>query len=442
MMKRKVRPLKRNQQIIIDLPDAINCSPSDNFTQIPNKILRNPELTAKAKGILCLLLSNQDGWKSHITTICNMMADGKTAIDSGLKELEKYGYLRRLAYRDKNTKIRRGTIWCYANDPEKFEPDKIFELLDYHGLELVYPITLKAITGKPRSGFSSYGKPAPNNTKDKNTKDNNISFSHPSGKKKILSDSENETNNFGSSIEENPGSSLKEINIPFLPLASKLAGIIQTNKNIKITPSKLAGWAADIGKLSRIEGVALERIESALDWYADNIGGQYIPVIESGGSLRNKFIKLEDAMKRAGISGTSQKNRQGGESPKRLIKEHFNGLAPAFEKDCYLPAKELIPGLKGRGERAKLTQNLIELYNKIEDAQERHIPKESQHLFPGAMSIINLYIDWIGDNSWIKDKSINLFSMDHLLFNKFRREEAHKDNLERDPVTGKSYMKG
>lgn len=231
-------------------------------------------------------------------------------------------------------------------------------------------------------------------------------------------------------------------NLEFLPLAIKLADIVQSNKNIKITQSRVNNWAGEIRKLSKIEGVVPARIEKALDWYAQNIGGEYIPVIESGSTLRNKFTKLEDAMKRAGISGTSQKNHQEGESPKRLIKEHFNGLAPAFEKDCYLPAKELIPGLKGREERTKLTQNLIELYNKIEDAQERHIPKESQHLFPGAMTIINLYIDWIGNNSWIKDKSINLFSMDHLLFNKFRREEARKDNLERDPVTGKSYMEG
>ena len=231
-------------------------------------------------------------------------------------------------------------------------------------------------------------------------------------------------------------------NLEFLPLAIKLADIVQSNKNIKIPQSRVNNWANEIRKLSKIEGVAPARIERALDWYAQNIGGEYIPVIESGSTLRNKFTKLEDAMKRAGISGTSQKNQQEGESPKRLIKEHFNGLAPAFEKDCYLPAKELIPGLKGREERVKLAQNLIELHNKIEDAQERHIPKESQHLFPGAMTIINLYIDWIGNNSWIKDKSINLFSMDHLLFNKFRREEARKDNLERDPVTGKSYMEG
>ena len=423
-MERKVRPLKRNQQIIIDLPDAINCSPSDNFTQIPNEILRNPELTAKAKGILCLLLSNQNGWKSHITTICGMMADGKTAIDSGLKELEKHGYLKRLAYREKNTKIRRGTMWCYTNDPKKFESDKILELLDYYGLELVYPINLKPRTrfsssGFSSSGFSSSGKPAPNNIKVNNTNFNNISFSQPSVKKKILSDLENETNKFGSSIERNSGSSIKEINIPFLHLAEKLAGIIQTNKNIKVTPSRLTSWAGEIGKLSRIEGVQPQRIDQALDWYAENIGGKYIPVIESGSSLRNKFIKLEEAMKRAGYSPNPTKQRSI--SPKRIIKQQFGSLSGSFEKSCYLPAKDLIPNLQGKADKAELAKSLIDRF-KVIDQKWDTLPPEKKSLSDlGPMTVLQRFIEWLGDQDWITNKDPRIFRNDKI-FNSFYSE--------------------
>ena len=35
-----------------------------------------------------------------------------------------------------------------------------------------------------------------------------------------------------------------------------------------------------------------------MQWYQDNIGGAYVPVIQSGESLREKFIKIEDAIKR------------------------------------------------------------------------------------------------------------------------------------------------
>ena len=45
-------------------------------------------------------------------------------------------------------------------------------------------------------------------------------------------------------------------------------------------------------------GVTEDRINIALKWYNNNIGGEYIPVIESGSSLRNKFDKLESAMYR------------------------------------------------------------------------------------------------------------------------------------------------
>ena len=48
--------------------------------------------------------------------------------------------------------------------------------------------------------------------------------------------------------------------------------------------------------------VDYSRIKKALRWYKDNIGGQYIPVIESGNSLRMKFSKLEAAMQREQIN--------------------------------------------------------------------------------------------------------------------------------------------
>ena len=65
----------------------------------------------------------------------------------------------------------------------------------------------------------------------------------------------------------------------------------------------LTSWANEIRKLVEIDGVSIQRVETALDWYEENIGGQYIPVIESGSSLRNKFIKLEDAMRRVNWEG-------------------------------------------------------------------------------------------------------------------------------------------
>jgi hypothetical protein len=86
----------------------------------------------------------------------------------------------------------------------------------------------------------------------------------------------------------------------YLPLAKKLSVIVKQQKNIKHTPNQLKSWANEIRKLVENNGVSPDRIRTALDWYQDNAGGQYIPVIESGASLREKFVKLEDAIRRNG----------------------------------------------------------------------------------------------------------------------------------------------
>jgi predicted transcriptional regulator len=87
-------------------------------------------------------------------------------------------------------------------------------------------------------------------------------------------------------------------NSRYVPLAERLASIIRSHKRINVTSQKIASWANEIRKLVEIDGVSIQRVETALDWYEENIGGEYIPVIESGSSLRSKFINLEDAMRR------------------------------------------------------------------------------------------------------------------------------------------------
>jgi len=84
----------------------------------------------------------------------------------------------------------------------------------------------------------------------------------------------------------------------FLELAKKLAFIILDNKKVKHSNQELKQWANDIKLLNQNNKVEINRIEDALEWYDDNIGGEYIPAIESGYSLRNKFTKLENAIER------------------------------------------------------------------------------------------------------------------------------------------------
>jgi hypothetical protein len=125
---------KNNQKFY--LPDSINCGTVKNFTTIPNELLRNPNLSLKAKGILCLLLSNKDGWSTFLPTLQRFSIEGESAIRSGIQELEESKYLLRIRYRDKKTKIWKGSFWAYTDTPGKFLIQSHLNILEKHNLEI------------------------------------------------------------------------------------------------------------------------------------------------------------------------------------------------------------------------------------------------------------------------------------------------------------------
>lgn len=90
----------------------------------------------------------------------------------------------------------------------------------------------------------------------------------------------------------------RERNKKYLSLAEYLSKIIQTNKNIKHTPSQIISWSDFIRQLEENDEINYSRIEKALQWYEKHIGEDYVVEIESGKSLKEKFIKLESAVKR------------------------------------------------------------------------------------------------------------------------------------------------
>ena len=68
---------------------------TSNFTIVPNEIVNDSRLSMKAKSIFLYLLSKPDDWDFYIQNIADSCTDGKNAIQTGLKELEEYGYLLR-----------------------------------------------------------------------------------------------------------------------------------------------------------------------------------------------------------------------------------------------------------------------------------------------------------------------------------------------------------
>ncbi|MFE1854111.1 hypothetical protein [Streptomyces sp. NPDC059489] len=68
---------------------------ADQYTQIANALFRDPRLSFKAKGLFGLLSTHRDGWRMTVSDIDRRGRDGDSAVKSGLKELEKCGFLAR-----------------------------------------------------------------------------------------------------------------------------------------------------------------------------------------------------------------------------------------------------------------------------------------------------------------------------------------------------------
>lgn len=68
---------------------------SIGFTQVDNILLNDSDLSFKAKGIYSYLYSKPDGWDFSSDRIANDSMDGVDSVLSGLRELEKTGYLER-----------------------------------------------------------------------------------------------------------------------------------------------------------------------------------------------------------------------------------------------------------------------------------------------------------------------------------------------------------
>lgn len=150
----------------------------DQFTQISNGLFRDPLLSAKAKGIFGFISTHRDGWGVTPESIAAYMADGVSAINSGLKELEAQGYLHRDQPRRANGTL--GPIVYYITDMPRSEP--VGENLapvptcenvqddgpDEH-LRRSEPVVDFPRAADPRAADRPHKKTSSNDTKDENT---------------------------------------------------------------------------------------------------------------------------------------------------------------------------------------------------------------------------------------------------------------------------------
>lgn len=128
--------MEEYKNVMKNFPDVKTITRSDSYAQIPNDILRDKNISFKARGILSLLLSHEEGWVTYIDTLYRNFStnDGRTSVASGLKELEEYGYLERKIYRDGKTKRMVGSFIAITDTPYKFDYTDLEKYVEEKGL--------------------------------------------------------------------------------------------------------------------------------------------------------------------------------------------------------------------------------------------------------------------------------------------------------------------
>lgn len=71
----------------------IHNTTQSNYTMVSNLVLRNKNLSWKAKGLLAWLLGCEDGFEISLAGIVAMAKDGETSVDSAVKELKDNGFV-------------------------------------------------------------------------------------------------------------------------------------------------------------------------------------------------------------------------------------------------------------------------------------------------------------------------------------------------------------
>lgn len=75
------------------------------YVMLNKGFLENPDLSAKAKGILAYMLSRPDNWIFYLGQLAQVFRDGRDSLRSGIRELIDHGYFRRCLVRNKRGEV-------------------------------------------------------------------------------------------------------------------------------------------------------------------------------------------------------------------------------------------------------------------------------------------------------------------------------------------------
>ncbi len=246
-----------------------------DFTQTPNELILDKNLTSNEKLFWIYLNSKPDTWKFYDGAICSELGISRKTAQRYRKGLVKAGYLAcRMRTGDGGEHVgidyylfaKRGDSHSFIVTSDMKQGDDGSVYIDYSGVDK-----------------SDHGGV------DKND--------HPRGESKMstLSNTYNNTDIVAPKDDDENSEVLSETFVDALHVATYLADKLEEANEAYKYPSeaKLNGWAREIDRAIRLDGRTKEDLVSVIDWiHNDPAGSFWIPNIASGTKLRAQFDRL------------------------------------------------------------------------------------------------------------------------------------------------------
>lgn len=90
---------------------------TSNFTMIPNSIIRDNNLSLKARFLLIFMLQLPSDWTFNERGLASAIGEGRGSIRGALKELENHKYLYRVQGRSKSGKGFGSMLYYLFEEP-------------------------------------------------------------------------------------------------------------------------------------------------------------------------------------------------------------------------------------------------------------------------------------------------------------------------------------
>jgi len=415
------------------LPDIILNQLHGNFTTVPNSMLRNPNMSWRAKGLFAQLLSNENKkWCSYVTALVKSGKESEEIVLKVLREIEENGYLLRLKYRDKtgHRKIR-GSVWVCTTVPFEFNWNSIKDSLDEFEMEPLhiekYPKLLNAAnaTSTPETrgvGYQGVVKQVCGKTGTNNTNNNNINIKQ---KKDTVSPSI-----LWKTYFETYGKDVVVFVRWFLQEQKK-----RWPNFIKeaITPdcTKVRGSLKTVEQLIRIDKFTFAEMKSTLSkvpddkfWSRQVLSLEFLRA-KSTSNGETKFVNIMNTLDDAPSKKTDAKIPKDIDIQK-TISTYFKKEYPAqnFTEKVYEPAVDVVHA-RTLEEKFVLVKTLLSTFDWFQTNQQR--PESSNggdsdmwwYEIPSPTEFVTQYIKWIQDQSWIDNKNVAIFKHTHTIFLSF-----------------------